>query len=116
MQKGRLSAKPPVGTGVSVKLSPLQDAWLTAIADVRGATRSDVVREALSWLAARETDRIARTRHYRVIGLIARQEAWNPVDDYLRTVREVDDDDYVVGARLPQGVLRAALRAPRGSV
>ena len=69
--------------GVKVQLTPLQDAWLTAIADVRGVSRPEVVREAITWLAARETDRVSRTRHYRLIAFIARQELWNPVDEHL---------------------------------
>jgi hypothetical protein len=53
-----------------------------------------VIRAAISRLAARETERVARTRHYRVLGVIARQEQWNPVDDYLRAAGEVERDEY----------------------
>jgi Arc/MetJ-type ribon-helix-helix transcriptional regulator len=95
---------------ITVRLPPALDAWLTAVADVRQTNRADVVREAISWVAARESARVARTRHYRVIGLLAAQEAWNPVEDYLRASDELARDEYDVG-RL-SGALRATLRSP----
>lgn len=78
---------------ITVRLAPLQDAWLTAIADVRNTTRSEVLREAITRLAARESDRVARSHHYHVLGVIARQESWNPVDDYLRKSDQLARDD-----------------------
>ncbi len=89
-----------------MQLSPLQDAWLSAIAEVRGTTRQEVVREAISWVAARESTRVSRTRHYRLIGYLAEQEAWNPVDDHLQ--REVEQSD--AAQRPLPAVLRASLR------
>ena len=79
---------------ITVRLLPLQVAWLDAVAAVRQTNRSEVIREAITWLAARESTRVERTRHYRVIQLIARQEAWKPVDDYLREAGEVDRDEF----------------------
>jgi hypothetical protein len=90
-----------------LQLSPIQDAWLTAIAEVRGCSRPDVIREALEWVAARETDRVSRTRHYALIGFIAKQEMWNPIDDYLRHQAE---HPTVSPPRAVPGVLRASLR------
>lgn len=74
---------PACGQRLTVRLTPVQAAWVDAIADTRGTSRSAVVRDALTGLAARETVRVQRTRHYRLIGLLARQEHWNPVDEYL---------------------------------
>ena len=58
-------------------------AWLDAIADLHGCTRSAVLREALRYLSARESERVARTHRYAIIALAARAERWDPVTDYL---------------------------------
>jgi hypothetical protein len=92
-----------------VQLTALEDAWLTAVADVRGVSRPAAVREAISWLAARETARVSRTRHYRVIGYIARQEIWNPVDELLDAAAR-EADGHPTPQRAVPGVLRASLR------
>jgi hypothetical protein len=68
---------------VTVRLDGVQLAWVDAIADVHKCSRAAVLREALRYFSARESDRIARTRHYAVIGLIARAERWDPITDYL---------------------------------
>jgi hypothetical protein len=81
---------------ITVRLLPLQLAWLDAVAAVRQTNRTEVIREAITWLAARESDRVSRTRQNRVIQLIARQEEWNPVDDFLAAAREVERDQYEV--------------------
>jgi hypothetical protein len=74
---------------ITVRIPQILDAWLDAVADVRKTTRSQVVRDSISSFVVRESARVARTRHYAVIGLIARQEAWNPVDDYLAAADEI---------------------------
>jgi len=72
-----------VTTAVTVRLDGVQLAWLDAIADVHGATRADVLREALQYFAAKEHARVARTRRYEVIKLISRAERWDPITSYL---------------------------------
>jgi hypothetical protein len=68
---------------VTVRLDPVQRAWLEAIADVKQCTWADAMREALSWLAARETMRVSRTRHYEIIALASRAETWDPITGYI---------------------------------
>lgn len=68
---------------VTVQLDPVQGAWLDAIADNWGCSRAAVLRDALRYLCARETVRVQRTHHYRVIGLLARAERFDPISDYL---------------------------------
>ena len=68
---------------VTVRLDAVQLAWLDALADVHECSRAAVLREALRYFSARESVRIARTRHYAIIGLLARAERWDPISDYL---------------------------------
>jgi hypothetical protein len=68
---------------MSVRMTGIEEAWLDAVADVRGETRAEVVRRAISWFCVRETERVERSRHYALIAYVAQQEAWNPVDDHL---------------------------------
>jgi hypothetical protein len=68
---------------VTVRLDGVQTAWVVALADLRGCTQADVLREAVTYLAARESARISRTRYYAAIALAARAAAWDPVTDYL---------------------------------
>jgi hypothetical protein len=70
-------------TRVTVRLDGVQLAWLDAIADLHSCSRAAVLREALRYFSARESTRIARTRHYKVIGLRARAERFDPITDYL---------------------------------
>ncbi|HME04265.1 MAG TPA: hypothetical protein VKG38_14685 [Solirubrobacteraceae bacterium] len=69
-------------------MTAVEQAWLDAVADVRGQSRAEIVRQAIRWYCVRETARIERTRHYALIGYLAKQEAWNPVDDHLAAVEE----------------------------
>jgi Arc/MetJ-type ribon-helix-helix transcriptional regulator len=71
------------GERVSVRLDALQVAWLDALAAVHNVSRSDVLRLALSYLSARESARIARTRHYDAVALAARAQRWDPISDFL---------------------------------
>jgi hypothetical protein len=41
------------------------------------------MREAVTWLAARESELLRRRRRYRVIAALASAEQTNPVDDFL---------------------------------
>ena len=68
---------------ITVRLDPIQAIWVDAIADLHETTRAAVVREALGHLAARESVRVRRTRHYALLREVARLEAWDPVTDYL---------------------------------
>lgn len=68
---------------VQVRLDGVQAAWLDALADLHGVTRSAILREALLYLSARESARVARTRRYALLGEIAKAERWDPVTDYL---------------------------------
>lgn len=68
---------------VSVQLDAVQSAWLDALADLRGCSRAAVLRDALTYLSARESVSVQRTRHYAVIALIARAERFDPISDYL---------------------------------
>lgn len=68
---------------LTVRLDPVQAAWVTGLAELHGCTQADVMREALRYLAARESARIGRTRYYAVIALAARASAWDPISDYL---------------------------------
>lgn len=76
-------------TRISVRLDPVQLAWVEAIAYERAATRAAVVREAIRYFAARETVRVARTERYRMIGIIAQAERFDPIGDYLASDREL---------------------------
>ncbi|HEX3519521.1 MAG TPA: hypothetical protein VHT29_10860 [Solirubrobacteraceae bacterium] len=67
-----------------------------------------MLREALQWVASRETVRVERTRHAQLIGYIARQELWNPIDEYLRFMAE---SPSVAPLKPATGILRASLRA-----
>ena len=71
------------GGVVTVELDGVQMAWLEAIADLHGSSREDILREALRWYSARESDRVSRTKRYQAIALAARAEAWDPVSDHL---------------------------------
>jgi hypothetical protein len=71
------------GASVTVRLDAVQAAWLDALADVHQCSRAAVLREALLYFIARESVRVERTRHYAVIGMIARAERWDPITDYL---------------------------------
>lgn len=71
------------GRRVTVQLDPVQNAWLEALADVHNCSRAQVLRRSLSYFSARESVRIARTQHYRVIGLAARAARWDPITDFL---------------------------------
>lgn len=68
---------------VTVRLDGVQSAWVDALAQLHGCSRADVLRLAVRYLAARESDRIARTRYYEAVGLAARAARWDPVSDYL---------------------------------
>ena len=72
-----------VARAVSIRLSALELAWLDAVADLRGETRSAVMREAVTWLAARESELLRRRRRYRLIAALASAEQTNPVDDFV---------------------------------
>lgn len=80
-----------LGAKMSVRMTAVEGAWLDAVAEVLGVSRAEVVRQALSRFCVRETARIERTRHYAIIGYLARQEDWNPVDDHLGAVGLPED-------------------------
>jgi hypothetical protein len=61
----------------------VQAAWLRALADLNNCSRAAVLREALTYLAARESARVSRTRYYRAIALAAAASRWDPISDYL---------------------------------
>jgi hypothetical protein len=67
----------------TVGLDAVQAAWLDAVADLWGCSRAAVLREALRYLAARETVRVARSRHYALIGELSRAERFDPIGDFL---------------------------------
>jgi Arc/MetJ-type ribon-helix-helix transcriptional regulator len=108
---------------ITVRLPPRLAAWLDAVADVRKTTRSEVVRESIAWLAARESAQVARTRHYAVIALISRQERWNPVEDFLRdaedlaAIRELGDEalDGALAGRRQAAEPAAEVGRPEGA-
>jgi hypothetical protein len=54
--------------GITVRLLPLQVTWFDAAAALRQTNRSEGIREAITWLAARESAQVSRTRHYRATG------------------------------------------------
>jgi hypothetical protein len=56
---------------------------LDAIAAGLGLSRSDAMREAVGWLAARHAMLVQRSRAYRVTEVIRAAEAWDPVGDHL---------------------------------
>lgn len=68
---------------VVVDLDPLQVAWLDALAAVHNCSRASVLRDALSYLSARESVSIARSRQYAAVQLAARAQRWDPISDYL---------------------------------
>jgi hypothetical protein len=68
---------------VTVQLDAVQAAWLRALADLNNCSRAAVLREALTYLAARESARVSRTRYYRAIALAAATSRWDPISDYL---------------------------------
>jgi hypothetical protein len=68
---------------VTVTLDPTQAAWLEALAAFHKCSRAQILREGLSWYAARETASISRTRYYRAMAVIEKATAWDPVSDYL---------------------------------
>jgi hypothetical protein len=90
---------------MSVRMTGIEWAWLDAVADVRGESHSEVVRLAIAWFCVRETERVERTRHYALIAYVARQEAWNPVDDHLREIAAVSTDE--VGGSMQSAYRRA---------
>ena len=68
---------------VTVQLDPVQSAWLEALAALNKCSRAQVLRDGLSWYAARETTRVSRTRYYAAIALAAKASEWDPISDYL---------------------------------
>jgi hypothetical protein len=68
---------------VTVQLDPVESVWLEALADLHKCSRAQVLRDGLSWYAARETTRVSRTRYYRLIALASRASEWDPISDYL---------------------------------
>ena len=68
---------------VTVQLDAVQSAWLDALAGLHNCSRAAVLREGLSYLSARESVRIARTRHYAAVALAVRASRWDPISDYL---------------------------------
>ncbi len=75
------------GRRVTVRLDPVQAAWLDAIADVNNCTGAAVLREALSWLAAKESVRVernARLEQLEKIAASAREQAKLTPADYRR--------------------------------
>lgn len=71
------------GSRLSVTLDATQTAWLDALADLHGCSRQAVLRQALSYLSARESVRIARTRHYAAIAAALDAERFDPIGDFL---------------------------------
>jgi Arc/MetJ-type ribon-helix-helix transcriptional regulator len=61
----------------------VQLAWLEALVELHGSTRSGVMRESLRYLVARETVRLERTERYRAVQLAARAARWDPISDYI---------------------------------
>jgi hypothetical protein len=68
---------------VAVRLDAVQAAWLDALAELHGVRRPAVLRESLRYFAARESERVQRTKRYALIAEVARAERWDPVSDYL---------------------------------
>lgn len=68
------------GAKIVVSLDPVQEAWLDALAELHGTTKSAVLREALLYFAAREAVRLDRNRR---IAAVARAHREYPINDYL---------------------------------
>jgi predicted transcriptional regulator len=68
---------------VSARLTPFEVARLDAIAQLRQVSRSEALREAIAWLAAREAVWAERARQARIRRVVDESESWDPTGDHL---------------------------------
>jgi hypothetical protein len=68
---------------VEVRLTPFETFRLDAIAQLRRVSRAEAVREAIGWLAARETQRVERARQAQIENLWRQGNEWDPVAEHL---------------------------------
>jgi hypothetical protein len=70
---------------VHVRLTSFEAARLDAIAALRGVSRSEALREAISWLAARQAHWAERARQAQAARFLRDSDEWDPVSDLLAT-------------------------------